>query len=103
MCIDKLLHHRKSTFLLFNAFELTFKTHKNMNYTPPDSDKSIALQRKVLMSDLRNQKLERMPGFRFSWYYSGMVVEPVVPYHNFTDTNAFVRNCANKFLMHDAT
>ena len=78
-------------------------THKNMNYTPPESDKSIALQRKVLMSDLKIQKLERMPGFRFSWYYFGMEVEPVAPYQNFTDTNAFVRNCSNIFKMNDAT
>ena len=71
-------------------------THTSKNYTPPGSkdpkvQRSLQLTRKVLMSDVKNQKLNLMPGFKLSWHYSGMEVEQVAIYIN-PETNAFVRN-----------
>ena len=63
-------------------------THINISKT---NTPAIALQRKVLLSEVRKQKLELMPGFRFKWYYTGMEVEPSARYYHYTETRAFVR------------
>ena len=69
-------------------------SHKNFNYSPPVGDHwgrySIQLNRKVLSADVKKQRLDRMPGFRYSWHYSGVKVEPKAEY-----VKAFVRNYSN--------
>ena len=50
----------------------------------------IQFTRNVIPGDVRKQKLRLMPGFRFTWYYSGMEVESEARFYN--DTTAFVRN-----------
>ena len=45
------------------------------NYTPPGEKRSIALQRKVSLEDVKKQKLQVMPGLKVTWYYSGTYVE----------------------------
>ena len=49
--------------------------------------------REVSMEDVRSQTLDQMPGFRFSWYYSGMEEElkPESKYSDRKNTQAFVR------------
>ena len=72
----------------------------NKSYTPPDGGMfgqyHIDLDRNVLLADMRIQKLSLMPGFRLSWHYSGMKVEPEARFYNnnpeFTDSMAFVRS-----------
>ena len=78
----------------------------NKSYTPPDGGMfgqyHIDLDRNVLLADVRIQKLSLMPGFRLSWHYSGMKVEPEARFYNnnpeFTDSMAFVRSFS---MLHD--
>jgi len=68
------------------------------NYTPPLPSPSTnmyfyRLQRNVKVEDIERQDLDTMPGFRFTWHYSGMEVEPVAKYANNEITKAFVRYC----------
>ena len=68
-----------------------------MNHTPPLPSKCCVdrhffrLTRNVEVQDVKNQKLDVMPGFRVTWYYSGMKVEQVAKYANEDITKAFVR------------
>ena len=64
------------------------------NFTPPGSStKTISLQRFVSSEEVEQVKLEVMPGFRFSWWYSGAVFEPEPQsaYRNYDLTKEFVR------------
>ena len=62
--------------------------HINKNYTPPvkgpkpKSNLFISLSRVVTSEDLTKMELSTMPGFRLTWYYSGMEVKPEVQYEN---------------------
>ena len=69
------------------------ETHKTFNYTSPTHDAyyTIELNRRVLLADIRKQKLNLMPGFRYTWHYSGMEVEPEAKYYNYAKTRPFVR------------
>ena len=77
--------------------------HTIMNFTPPlnkpvDEDdpckncRFMRLKRKIIDSDVKRQKLDTMPGFRFTWYYSGVEVEPEASYLYKSNTKAFIRN-----------
>ena len=59
------------------------------NYTPPEEVYyTVELERfQVLLSDVRKQKIQKMPGFRFTWHYFGTEVE----LEDLFDNNAFVR------------
>ena len=53
------------------------------NFTPPGPDsyspfpyRSVKLSRDVSSEDVESQRLDVMPGFRFSWWYSGAEVTP---------------------------
>ena len=70
----------------------TSHTHMIFNYTAPSSYVYISLNRMVVLADVRKQKLDKMPGFRVTWNYSGMEVEPMAKYHNNIMTKAFVRS-----------
>lgn len=76
----------------------------NFNYTPPSSTAArgiqyIATNRDVSDREIAEAKLNKMPGFRLSWYYTGMDYKPD-PIKNFpiwknqkldTLNNEFVR------------
>ena len=61
------------------------------NFTPPGYFQSIRHDRSVSFEDIEKQKLEIMPGFRFSWWYSGEVVKPDNKYKNEKDNKQFAR------------
>ena len=48
------------------------------NYTPPDVETGtfIKLSRDVSSEEVEAQKLDVMPGFRFSWWYTGLKIPP---------------------------
>ena len=77
--------------------------HTIMNFTPPldktvsDEDRCkncrfMRLKRHMIDADVKKQKLDTMPGFRFTWYYSGVEVEPKAYYLDTSNTKAFIRN-----------
>ena len=72
-------------------------THISRNCTPPKS-KSYYIQiiRNVSPDDAMKQKLKLMPGFKITWYYSGIEVEPEIFRH--AVTNAFVRKDSAKSM-----
>ena len=55
----------------------------------------ISLSRDVLQADVKKQKLDLMPGFRISWHYCGIEVEPDAKYYNDARTMTFVRHYSN--------
>ena len=66
-------------------------TRCNRNYTLTGrGSKSIYLQRNVITPDILKQKLNWMPGFRLTWYYSGLEVEAEALYYK--QNKAFIRN-----------
>ena len=70
------------------------RTHVSYNYTPAletaPNYRNIKLSREVLSAEIRKQKLDLMPEFKFTWHYTGM--EVVEPWAIFYDYNkAFVR------------
>ena len=71
------------------------ETKRTYNYTPPTSSSYyITLSRDVLPADVKKQKLNVMPGFRVTWHYTGMEVEPWAQFYNnpyYPSTKAFVR------------
>ena len=60
------------------------------NFTPPadyhGSYKYLQLRRKVTSEDLKQQKLDVMPGFRLTWWYSGEEVTPD-DFHKYDPSN----------------
>ena len=61
-------------------------------YNPPGSyEKIFYTDRSLSMKDVSKQSLTLMPGFKMSWYYSGMKVEPYPYYVGYHDTKTFVR------------
>ena len=57
------------------------------NFTPPGGEKSFELDRGVSLQEMENQKMNLMPGFRITWYYTG--IEDKQPYREWSNT--FVR------------
>ena len=82
-------------------------SHNIFNYTPPTKTLGydIHLNRKVIPADVMKQKLSLMPGFRVTWRYSGMEVEPEAEYYNpdYPISMAFVRNSSNNILQLKST
>ena len=71
-------------------------TSASSNFTPPAADtysyRWIVLDRN-LKDDFKNIQIERMPGFRFSWYYSGLdeSVSPDSRYSNSEINRLFIQ------------
>ena len=53
--------------------------------------RSIRLSRKVTKDEVKKQMLQTNPGFRFTWYYSGMNVDPWPKFGGEKNTMRFVR------------
>ena len=52
-------------------------TTANKNFTPPGYEgREIRLTRDVTSDEIETQKLDVMPGFRISWWYSGVKIIP---------------------------
>ena len=51
----------------------------------------IRNKKRVTTQDVKNQLLDLMPGFKFSWYYLGIELHPDNKYSNTKDTKPFVR------------
>ena len=76
-------------------------TQTKYNFTPPKpfiGYFDIRLDRDVLLTEVRQQKLTQMPGFKFNWYYSGMEVVKQEIYNTNSNTKAFVRYFKNIFI-----
>ena len=71
-------------------------TSASSNFTPPAADTNsyrwIVLDRN-LKDDFKNIQIERMPGFRFSWYYSSLdeSVSPDSRYSNSENNRLFIQ------------
>ena len=86
--------------ITFNYQQLDTSSNVRKNYTPPLEEEiqkehhHISLSRSVIQKDVENQKLETMPGFKLTWYYSGIDNESMTDalYENDSLTKAFVRN-----------
>ena len=61
------------------------------NFTPPDTYRQMTLQQDVSSEDVETQKLDLMPGFKLSWWYSGADVTPDNQYEDDEITKQFVR------------
>ena len=61
------------------------------NFTAPRSKKHFKLSRDVSSEDVDQMKMEKMPGFRFSWWYTGAVVTSDPKYKDEQINKHFVR------------
>ena len=82
------------TYWYDNLYPKEIKLYKN--FTPPgDIDKFTILNRDemIKIADLKKQDLKQMPGFKLSWYYTGIDMEElwIGDYHNNSFTKLFVR------------
>ena len=69
------------------------QTHLSFNFTPIEEDYyELRLERQVSLGDVKKQHLNLMPGYRFSWYYSGMEVMPDAKYSDNSHSKKFVRD-----------
>ena len=76
-------------------------SHMSYNYSPPTHGSfRLSLNRDVIPADIRKQKLDQMPGFKVSWYYSGMEVEPEAKYESDNRLMAFVRHYSNSIPIY---
>ena len=64
-------------------------THWSKNITAPGSTYYIKLDRKVSQDEIRNMKLDKMPGFRFTWNYDKQA-QPEAKYYK-VKTKEFVK------------
>ena len=61
------------------------------NFKPPAEYRYIEVKRVVSSEDVETQRLDLMPGFRFSWWYSGGEVTPKNRYKDDEHNKQFVR------------
>ena len=61
------------------------------NFTPPVESRFMRLSRDVSSEDVETQKLDVVPGFKFTWWYSGAEVTPDDKYKDEEMTKQFVR------------
>ena len=46
------------------------------NFTPGAMVRTVKLTRKIKSTEIVNIKMDKMPGFQFSWWYTGSEVTP---------------------------
>ena len=68
------------------------KRQLSQNYSQPDEEYYyVKILRNVTQLNAKDQKLSRMPGFKFTWGYYGMEVKSEAKYSENEHTLAFVR------------
>ena len=67
------------------------QTIDTTKYTPPGDHHLMYLRRDVKYEDVETKKLDIMPGFRFSWWYTGAQVTMDDKYKDYELTKQFVR------------
>ena len=69
-----------------------YQTTAYKNFTPPKEARQVKLNRDVKVSEeIEKQKLDVMPGFILSWWYTGAEVTPERNYKDKKETKNFVR------------
>ena len=91
----KNLVHGKETMKLYkyneNDYISTEERYVAKNYTPPGygskwtHERSFTLSREIFAEDLKIQKLHIMPGFKITWQYIGIEVEPQSKYKSYEE------------------
>ena len=74
-------------------------TSSSKNFTPPNDrflgmKRGVKLERQITTDDVGNAKMDLMPGFEFSWYYSASSwyqVPQLRSYSDITISNQFIR------------
>ena len=84
----------------FDTLEDRLWNHRN--YTPPgtgfgDYMRTISLERRVPHEEMNNMLLDLMPGFKLSWFYSGLDRAADAKYSNEFRTKSFARNGSRVF------
>ena len=79
-----------------DKFDIDFETLNDdqiviKNFTPPGYRNFISLVRDVISEDVEQMKLNVMPGFKLSWWYTGDVVTPDTKFENMTYNKLFIR------------
>ena len=82
---------RLTIYLQGLAFLGANQTTAYANFTPPGDYRHMRLFRDVSSEDVETQKLDMMPGFRFTWWYSGTEVTPDNKFKDENITKQFVR------------
>ena len=83
----------------YDKIEFDYKTidanltswSKSINGPLYSSSNTIAHDREVSRDDIRNMKLDMMPGFRLTWNYNNVKLMPEPKYSNENKTKQFVR------------
>ena len=67
-------------------------TSMSFNFTPPDDRRYAVLKRRLDINEeyFENSELESMPGFRLSWYYTGLGDLKYPRYSEYTDSELFI-------------
>ena len=101
ICMENLASGFDNFYMYHRLYTYSFTDQQyiSKNFTPPGGYTSVRLARRVTPQEVRKQKLNLMPGFRLTWHYSGMEVEPEAKYSNQSDTLAFVRDDFNIFTL----
>ena len=69
-------------------------------FNPPGTyEKILYSDRAVSTIDVKKQSLALIPGFKLSWFYSGMKVEPYPYYSTHVISNTFVRKNSKLYLF----
>jgi len=68
---------------------------KTVEQFQPPRRIAIDLTRHISSEEVGRQELKLMPGFKVSWYYSGMDVEPIDAFNEDDDRITFIRNTSN--------
>ena len=81
-----------SVTIVGNGYENGDESHivKNIENVQPGESKWVVLVRRATLDEIKNQKLESMPGFRCKWRFMGM--SQLGTFNN----TAFIRNNSNK-------
>ena len=69
----------------------TDQTTAYKNFTPPGYSQYIILSQDVSPEEVEAQRLDLMPGFKFSWWFSGAEFTPDNKYKDYEMTKQFVR------------
>ena len=67
------------------------RTSVSVQFSPPGDSNLMTLTRNVSEEDLANLRMDVMPGFSLSWWYTGAPVTPVPMFRTHITTRLFVK------------